>query len=203
MAFPAVPGADGGHKSALPRARGWWGSYPHRAGHRGWKARDRQGPGSRGESVLEDEGAFGPGVQLGGGFAIVAVKDHVLRADVRYRDHQQVIACILPGRRAGGGPRPFRYYGTVMVDTEPSDDRTGVPDWNRAATRTAIEVPPPAPLWLFPFDLPIELLTLALGGRADQSVTVATRAADETVVEGFLPDLQPLRNRAFLARIDR
>lgn len=107
------------------------------------------------------------------------------------------------GHRVGAGPQPFRYYGTAVVDAEPSDDRTGVPDWTRTATRTDVAIAPPAPLWLFPFDLPIELLTLALGGRADQSVTVATRAADETVVEGFLPDLQPLRNRAFAARIDR
>ncbi len=110
---------------------------------------------------------------------------------------------FVDGQRLERDALPFRYYGTAVVDALPRDDARGRPDWSRSPSRTLAPLPPPAPRWLFPFDLPIELLQRALSGADDRSVTATTEPAGEVVVEGYQPELQPLRLRAFAARIDR
>ncbi len=53
------------------------------------------------------------------------------------------------GSAVGG---PIRYYGTVEVAALPESDARPAP----RPTRTTVEVDPPAPLWMFPFDFFVE-----------------------------------------------
>ncbi len=103
---------------------------------------------------------------------------------------------------------PFRYYGTAVVDVMPSDaaepgNDTGHAYWSMVPARTLVQLPPPAPTWLFPFDLPLELIGWTFGDNGDRSVEVAPAPAPTAVVSGFQPDLQPVRDRAFAARASR
>lgn len=82
---------------------------------------------------------------------------------------------FVDGRATAAGETAFRYYGTTVWDALPRDV-DGRADWSKRPTRGAVEVPPPAPPWLFPFDLPVELVARALHGRPDQ--TAAVRVAD-------------------------
>lgn len=83
---------------------------------------------------------------------------------------------FLDGRATAAGETPFRYYGTAAWDALPRDV-DGRADWSKRPTRGTVAVPPPAPPWLFPFDLPIELVALALHGRPDQTAAVRVDAA--------------------------
>ncbi|MGE3173510.1 MAG: hypothetical protein AB7O97_12870 [Planctomycetota bacterium] len=126
-------------------------------------------------------------------------------------------ACTGPALRVeADGPRyvdgarlvrdelPFRYYGTLLVDTLPPDQPDGRADWSRLPQRTAVELPVPVTRWLFPLDLPVELLGRLFGGPGDQAVQIAPRANPEPVVTGFQPaGLEPLRERALAARVQR
>jgi len=108
---------------------------------------------------------------------------------------------FVDGRALAVSTLPFRYYGTAVVDVLPRGE-SGPQQWSRAPARVRVEVAPPAPWWLFPLDLPIELVA-RLAGPGDQTVTVTLPPAPEVVAEGFVPDLQPLRERAFAARVQR
>ncbi|MBM3973012.1 MAG: hypothetical protein FJ301_02785 [Planctomycetes bacterium] len=91
-------------------------------------------------------------------------------------DEQSGHPLFLDGRAAAAGERPYRYYGTTVWDALPRDV-DGRADWSNRPTRGMVAVPPPAPLWLFPFDLPIELIVRALSGRPDQTAAVRVDAA--------------------------
>jgi len=108
---------------------------------------------------------------------------------------------FVDGRALHGASLPFRYYGSAVVDVLPRN-APGPDQWSHAPARVRVEVSPPAPWWLFPLDLPIELIA-RLAGPGDQTVTVTLPPAPEVVAEGFVPDLQPLRERAFAARVQR
>jgi hypothetical protein len=56
---------------------------------------------------------------------------------------------VQKGSAVGG---PIRYYGTVEVAALPESDARPAP----RPTRTTVEVDPPAPLWMFPFDFFVE-----------------------------------------------
>jgi hypothetical protein len=47
---------------------------------------------------------------------------------------------------------PIRYYGTVEVAALPESDARPAP----RPARTTVEIEPPAPLWMFPFDFFVE-----------------------------------------------
>ena len=68
---------------------------------------------------------------------------------------------------------PFRYYGESRWDALPKDLANGRPEWDLQPASGAIDLPPPASLWLFPVDLPIELLRRAVVGREDVTVRIA------------------------------
>ncbi len=108
------------------------------------------------------------------------------------------------GTRANSGERrPFSYYGTASVDALPKDvgDR---PDWRLQRSRTSLAIPAPVTPWVFPLDLPLELLVRPFVGVADQVVTVAPQPVEGQVTVGFQPEgLETLRTRAFAARAAR
>ncbi len=56
---------------------------------------------------------------------------------------------VQKGSAVGG---PIRYYGTVEVAALPESDARPAP----RPARTTVEIEPPAPLWMFPFDFFVE-----------------------------------------------
>ena len=106
-------------------------------------------------------------------------------------------------RAETGTPRPFAYYGTTSIDALPQDDGQR-PDWTKAPSRTLVTTERPVSAWLFPLDLPIELLMRPFSGPEDRTVTVAPATTASQVTVGFQPEgLEPLRTRAFAARAAR
>ncbi|MEC7584241.1 MAG: hypothetical protein VYE77_07985 [Planctomycetota bacterium] len=108
------------------------------------------------------------------------------------------------GRSDARDELPFRYYGTTVVDVMPADLDNDTPDWGRSPVRGEVALPAPAPGWLFPFDLPIELFKRSLGLVEPFQANVETTEAEEPVVAGYLPGGIPaLRQRANAARSGR
>lgn len=112
---------------------------------------------------------------------------------------------FVDGVAATPGELPFRYYGTTRWDALPADV-DGRADWAKRPTSGAVDVPPPAPMWLFPFDFPIELALRALRGRCDQAATVRVDPAavdprGETEIVNL--ELAGLAARARQARASR
>jgi hypothetical protein len=69
---------------------------------------------------------------------------------------------------------PFRYYGRARCDALPKD-HDGRADWDHMATSEHVDVRAPASPWLFPLDLPLELLARVANGRPDTTIDVAVR----------------------------
>ena len=106
-------------------------------------------------------------------------------------------------RAETGVPRPFAYYGTTSLDALPDDDGQR-PDWTKVPSRTLVTTERPVSAWLFPLDLPIELLMRPFAGPEDRTVTVSPMTTASQVTVGFQPEgLEPLRTRAFAARAAR
>lgn len=105
----------------------------------------------------------------------------------------------------------FRYYGTSRWDAQPKDlpgttSRSERPDWQNQPASGPIEQPAPVSPWLFPFDLPLELLDLAWHGREDFAATVALPPVPEgeRVVQSVQPtELDRVAARARTARASR
>lgn len=111
---------------------------------------------------------------------------------------------FVDGRREDRTELPFRYYGTTVVDTIGKDGENGRFDETRLPARASVEIAPPAPVWLFPFDLPMELLGRTFGGAEQVTVRVETAPNPDPIVDGFLPTgLDALRERALAARQQR
>ena len=116
-----------------------------------------------------------------------------------------------PGADTATHRLPFRYYGTSRWDAQPRDlpgtpTRSERPDWQNLPASAPIAQPAPVSPWLFPFDLPLELLDLALHGRDDFTATVALPAVpeDERVVQSVQPtELDRVAARARAARAAR
>ena len=106
---------------------------------------------------------------------------------------------------------PFRYYGTTRWDAEPADvkERANgpwVPDWRHLPTSRTVEIPAPASPWLFPLDLPLELLARLANGRTDVHTSIELQPAPlESRIEAELlqTEMPALRQRAQEARIAR
>jgi hypothetical protein len=100
---------------------------------------------------------------------------------------------------------PFRYYGTSRWDATPAD-KQGEPDWKLLPASQPLELPPPASLWLFPIDLPLELAHRAFFGREDTTATIrlpATPADMQIEAEVRPQDLGHFTARALQARLTR
>jgi hypothetical protein len=100
---------------------------------------------------------------------------------------------------------PFRYYGTSRWDATPAD-QAGKPDWKLLPASQSLELPPPASLWIFPLDLPLELAQRAFSGREDTSAFIrlpATPQEWQFESEVRPPDLPRFTARALQARLTR
>jgi len=100
---------------------------------------------------------------------------------------------------------PFRYYGTSRWDATPAD-QAGKPDWKLLPASQSLELPPPASLWIFPLDLPLELAQRAFSGREDTSASIrlpATPQEWQFESEVRPPDLPRFTARALQARLTR
>lgn len=84
---------------------------------------------------------------------------------------------FVDGRLEASETLPFRYYGVTRWDAIPVD-RDGEPDWSRRAASREVVIAPPAPLFLFPLDLPIELVVWLVGGTGDTTTTIEVPRTD-------------------------
>ena len=96
--------------------------------------------------------------------------------------------CFVDGQRETKPDQPFRYYGTSRVDALPADVK-GRPDWTLQPASQAVEHAAPASLWLFPLDLPLELVRRAWSGRQDQTVVITLPATPPEL--RVLPEIRP------------
>ena len=99
------------------------------------------------------------------------------------------------------GPRPFPYYGTIGVDLAPAESPRG--HTVREPVRQLGELEPPAPEWLFPFDLPIEAVHRLLHGPGGQVVHVTSPERSGVVVQAPGPKTAELGARADRIRTAR
>jgi hypothetical protein len=104
---------------------------------------------------------------------------------------------------------PFRYYGTTRLSAQPMRSMPGDdprPDWDRQPSALDVAIPPPITGWLFPLDLPLELLRRGLFGREDARAALALPPTPaDLAVHG---EVEPVgadvaRARALLARVAR
>jgi hypothetical protein len=110
------------------------------------------------------------------------------------------------GVTAPGKPMPFRYFGVTTIDAQPADDHRGRADWSRTPKRQTVAIPPPAPGWLFPLDLPIALVDRLLHGRGDRTVQAevgTTPIIGATGNDAADAELAAIAARAQAARVTR
>jgi hypothetical protein len=118
-------------------------------------------------------------------------------------DGQRTAAFELPFRYLPFRYLPFRYYGTTRWDALPADldrGRGPEPDWSQQPAGGTVEVPWPASPLLFPFDLPLEILSW-LRGR--EPAIAAVRLPAAAVAAGDATASASLRARANGARAQR
>jgi len=112
---------------------------------------------------------------------------------------------FLDGRRLYAKELKFRYYGTTRWDALPAD-RDGMPDWTLRPTSQELVISPPAPAWLFPLDLPLELIAWAVTGNGDTTTVVALQPTDaqrRAEYELGNAQLAAMAERALAARASR
>lgn len=112
---------------------------------------------------------------------------------------------FVDGRSTTAESLPFRYYGVTRWDAIPAD-RDGKPDWRRRSASREVEIAPPAPPFLFPFDLPMELATWLVGGTHDTTTTIElphTDAQDRNESDLGNAERAAITERALAARASR
>ena len=107
---------------------------------------------------------------------------------------------FVDGRLTWAESLKFRYYGVTRWDAIPAD-RDGLPDWERRPASREIAIAPPAPPYLFPLDLPIELASWLLGGTGDTTTTIEVRARNEAELGNA--ERAAITERALAARASR
>ncbi len=109
---------------------------------------------------------------------------------------------FLDGVSAGPAPlrRPLPYYGTLVVTAV---DRSPEREQPRREATVHVDATPPAPLWLFPFDFLIELTSVAFSGIPEYGTTVLLPPREQAILEGRMPRLAELNERARAAAAAR
>ena len=118
--------------------------------------------------------------------------------------NEQEAALAMDGVYAGTGwaEVPQTYYGTAHVTIAPA--RTGVIEDVRTSERRTIELPPPAPRWLFPLDFLLEALARGFRDAEDVIWSVEIDAPAASLVAGVPPPQpEPLRARAAAIQLAR
>lgn len=106
----------------------------------------------------------------------------------------------LDGRQVAAGKRPIPYYGECEVDAFPRDAE----DLDRTWSHTKVAMPEPVTPWLYPLDLPLELLRRVVAGPTTWQVRAELPPNPTPLVVGYQPtDSEPLRQRAKQARLQR
>lgn len=106
---------------------------------------------------------------------------------------------------------PLPYYGTAAWTAQPCDlpptpARSERPDWSRQAASGWLELPPPAPAYLFPLDLPLELVARLLDPSTPPTFHLALPETppEQRVARDVLPaGLDAVSQRAQQARASR
>ena len=101
---------------------------------------------------------------------------------------------------------PFRYYGATRWDALPIEpDERGLPRFALSPASGTVRVPPPASPWLFPLDLPVELVVRLLHGRRDATANVELSPRTDATSDREIPtaELGALSGRARTARVAR
>ena len=106
---------------------------------------------------------------------------------------------------AGVRTIPYRYYGQLQVTALPAGER--LLEVDAAPPRPArqlVELSPPAPRWIFPFDFVVEMVTLPFAGMGDVEVDLQLAEEPEPILPGQVPaGFDELRERARASRGDR
>jgi hypothetical protein len=118
---------------------------------------------------------------------------------------------FVDGRAESRTELPFRYYGTTVLDALPGDvpaapNARSRADFGHRPSRTLVALPPPAELWLFPFDFPVEVVHwLRHGHQATRAAVAAVPVpAAERVLSGVRPTgIEQVNERARAARSSR
>ncbi len=108
----------------------------------------------------------------------------------------------------GWQPSPWLASDEELVPKAPRRVPLGAtdPDWNLQPASQAIALPAPVSPWLFPFDLPLELMGLLLGGQDDFTTTIELPQTpiEERPSAEFRPlELDRVAERARQARTTR
>jgi hypothetical protein len=99
---------------------------------------------------------------------------------------------------------PFRYYGATRWDALPRDLGDNA-DFNHRPTSRIVQLPAPVSPWLFPLDLPLEILSWVVSGPTQHTTTVAVDITppEQRVGETAPVDLGSFADRARAARSQR
>ena len=121
-------------------------------------------------------------------------------------------AVFVDGRQEAGRELPFRYYGTTAIDALPADlpvapaqpDHPPRADLSQQPTRQLVVTAPPSSPWLFPLDLPLELVAWLWRGQPPAQAAITLQPAPAA----GSPEVRPqgeteLVERATAARIQR
>ncbi len=114
---------------------------------------------------------------------------------------------FVDGKRSNAESLDFRYYGTSRWDALPQiQESNGVPEFDRNPHSGTVDIEAPASPWLFPFDFPLEVMSWAVFGQEEQTMTVsAPKKTDEQRVGQQIAGekLGQLSARARTARVTR
>ena len=117
---------------------------------------------------------------------------------------EQDASIYVDGEYVGTGSTtaPQAYYGVAHVTIAPA--RTGVVEDVRTSERRSIELPPPAPRWLFPLDFFLEAFARGFGDAAAVQVDLQVAAPTASLAAGVPPPApEPLRARAAAIQLAR
>ena len=127
-------------------------------------------------------------------------------------DNSAQHAIFVDGRQEAGRELPFRYYGTTAVDALPADlpgtptqpDHPPRADLSQQPARQLVVTAPPASPWLFPLDLPLELMVWLWRGQPPAQAAITLPPAPAAGSPEVRPKGEPeLVERATAARIQR
>ena len=108
---------------------------------------------------------------------------------------------LRPNKKKKESDVPLPYYGAMVIDAVPPLPRPGAPS-DLMATRRIVRVDEPITPWLFPLDLPLEIVTYPF--RADTTeVRVELDRRPPLTPGEYLPSTDEVRTRARRAQVER